>query len=71
MISNTYKLTRFIIHHYKLASNIGTLLFRSARTYLPNTRRALLIATGTALSLGTAFAIEDEAIRNLKGIMNK
>jgi hypothetical protein len=71
MISNTYKLTRFIINHYKLATNLGTHFLKSAKAYLPSTRRALLIAAGTALSLGCAFAIEDEAIRNLKGLMNK
>ena len=57
MISNTYKLTRFIINRYKLVTKLGFHLFKSARAYIPNTRMALLIVTGTALSLGTAFAI--------------
>jgi hypothetical protein len=54
----------------RLARNIETLLPR-ANTVSYSAVRRLAVGCGLVLGVGLVQAIEDEAIRNMRGLMNR
>ena len=71
MLFNSYKLSSILINPLKRLANLKAKLSRTSKLNLPNLNRALLIGLGTTLSLGYLYAIEDDAIRNIRSLMNK
>jgi hypothetical protein len=69
MILNRYKLPIIITRTISIIAKQTTKLWKTPKLSLPRMNRGFLVAAGMTLSLGCAYAIEDEAIRSLKSLM--
>lgn len=71
MYLKAHRLSAFVLRQLNFFPNLITKASKTLKRSVPNVGRAFLLGAGVTLSFGYVCGIEDEAIRNLKALMNK
>jgi hypothetical protein len=69
MMLKSLKFSNLIARHLRIFTNLKTKAWKAVQT--PSFLRMFLVGSGVTLSMGCVLAIEDNAIKNLRSLLDK